>query len=64
MTFPVPEGFYVDPDDPRFAIPKTADAYFAATGIKVRPVSCISSYMIRIDGKKQKLFGRGLSPEQ
>lgn len=61
MTLPVPDGCYVDPDDPRFAIPKTADAFFATTGIKVRPLSCVGSYRIRIDGKTQKPFGRGLS---
>ena len=60
MTYPVPDGFYADPEDPRFAIPKSRDAYFAATGIKTHPISCLGSYRIRIDGKTPKPFGRGL----
>ena len=60
MTFPVPDGCYVDPEDPRFAIPKTREVYFAITGIKMNPLSCIGSHRIRIDGKTRKPFGRGL----
>lgn len=60
MTFPVPDGFDLDQDDPRFAIPKDRDAYFAATGRKMHPIGSPRSYRIRIDGKTRKPFGRGL----
>ncbi|MBL8500667.1 MAG: hypothetical protein JNL77_08830 [Nitrosomonas sp.] len=58
MTFRVPFGFRVDPDDHRFAIPETAEAWYGVAG--VLPWRDLKCYKLRIDGKKSKPFNRGL----
>lgn len=54
MTQVIQPGFYIDPNDDRFLIPYTREAWANAVGYEMRPISVPQSYRLRIDGKTRK----------